>query len=113
MSKSPSSGQRRHSKVRRSLLGRRQIGGVDYSLAVGNFTVFFGLAYMTAIWPLVGVAFVTHWLLRRAGKNDPSVLQAYARFVYQGTRYEPWPHAGRGKRVTDNRPEHFARGEAW
>ncbi len=113
MSESISSGQRRRSKVRRSLLGRRQIGGVDYSLAVGNFTVFFGLAYATGIWPLIAVAFVTHWLVRRAGRDDPSVLQAYARFVYQGNHYEPWPHAGRGQKITDKRPEDFARGEAW
>lgn len=108
------SDQRRRSKIRRSLLGRRRIGGVDFAIAIGNFTIIFGIAYMTEIWPLIAVAFVTHWLLRRAGRDDPSVLQVYTRFVDQGTRYEPWPHAGRkGKKIRDNRPENFARGEAW
>lgn len=108
---------RRSSKVRRSLLGKRQVGGVDYSIAVGNFTIIFGIAYATGIWPLIAVAFITHWLLRRAGRDDPSMLQVYARFVGQGVYYEPWPHAARkslnGKKVTDDRPEDFGRGEAW
>jgi type IV secretory pathway TrbD component len=111
------SNPRRHSKIRRSLLGKRQIGGVDFSIAIGNFTIIFGIAYMTEIWPLIAVSFVTHWLLRRAGRDDPSVLQTYTRFVGQGTCYEPWPHVARktlnGKKILDNRPEDFGRGEAW
>ncbi|MHB8409455.1 MAG: VirB3 family type IV secretion system protein [Acidiferrobacterales bacterium] len=87
----------------RSLIGTRELWGVEYSLAVINLTVALAAVIAEHAWWWIGVAMGVHALLRRLYRIDPDVRNVYARFMKQGHRYEPWPREG----ARNRRPKGF------
>ena len=99
---------RRTNRIYRSLNEERTYGGVQKEVVLANagFTALAiaGLNWWWVLLPAIGL----HVVMRNINKNDPKIMQVYARYSRQATRYDPWPH-----RVSDprrDRPTGFSRG---
>lgn len=96
----------RATRVHKSLLEIKTIGGVERKMAIANATISVALVMGTEqplfllLW--IGIHFFLMWVT----KKDPFALKIYTRYTKQGDVYDPWP-----RRIVkrNQRPEGFGR----
>ena len=97
----------RRTPVHPALLFVKTIGGVEFRIAVLNFTM--GLAVVAGSKSLLFLAITIplHIFLRWVTKKDPHAVRIYMRYRLFGSIYDPWV-----KRSTtmNDRPRGFSRG---
>lgn len=95
----------RRAVFRRSMIGAKTLGGVEYPLAVANLTFALMMVLAAHLWLWVLAAAGFHGVLAQAYRADPDMRRVYARYVRQGVRYEPWA----GENARNRRPVGFGR----
>lgn len=99
--------QPRATKIHKSLMEVKTIGGVERNLFILNQTFMLTFVMGLQMMFYIPIGVILHFILVRATKKDPFLRLIYLRYNRQGDRYDPWPHAIQRH---NSRPEGFGRG---
>ena len=97
----------RRTRIYRSLMEIKTIGGVERGLAIMNATIAVALTIGLHVWGYVIAAIGLHMILAYLTKRDPYMRLVYIRYNTQAHVYDPWPHAVQRR---GQRPHGFGRG---
>lgn len=99
--------QPRVTKIHRSLMEIKTIGGVERKLFILNQTFMLTFVMGMSMLFYIPIGIILHFVLAKATKKDPFLRLIYIRYNRQADRYDPWPHAVQKHNA---RPEGFGRG---
>jgi type IV secretory pathway TrbD component len=99
--------ERRMTKVHKSLMEIKTMGGVERNLFILNLTAFGIFVMGLHMIAFIAISVISHYVLVKVTKKDPFTRLIYLHFSKQCDRYDPWPHAVQKRNL---RPEGYGRG---